>query len=273
MDNDFSFDPEFLGIPGFEKPELPYEERIVKADEFRKEIAFHEASHFVFHVLGLAHVTGFTSIKFAICCAHKVNQEDLFNVVQGFAPDIPHSQTFGNDEIEAPGYLKFFNEDRKRLVASLFSTIAGYSSYAVFIQKRKFYIFSSVEKVGQKQFKIKYYDLKNAKSSDTSDFNKLFRKFHFYYFSEAQLEKLGYDKYNLRDSKIKALTVLTEKVQHLMRQRDVNDSVRTVKNKLLKTECQKIEGYRLNKLVKKVEKMTKKIDINAILEALKDKLG
>lgn len=272
MDSDFSFDLESLGIPGFEKPELPYEERIVKVNEFRKEIAFHEASHFVFHVLGLVHVTGFTPINFAICCAHKVNQEELFNVVQGFAPDVPHSQTFGNDEIEPSGYLKFFNEDRKRLVASLFSSIAGYSSYPVFMQKRKFYIFSSVHKVGRKRLKIKYYALQNAKSSDTSDFNKLFRKLHFYYFSEAQLEKVGFEKYNIWDRKIKALTVLTENVQQLMRQRAVNDSIRMVKNELLKTECQKIEGYRLNKLVSKVKIMTKKTNIIDALEALKEKL-
>jgi hypothetical protein len=225
----------------------------------------------VFSVLGLAHVTGFTPIKFAICCAHKVNQEKLFNVVQGFTPDVPHSQTFGNEEHEPPGYLQFFNEDRKRLVASLFSTIAGYSSYPIFMQKSKFYI-SCGEKVGKKLVKIKYYNLENAKFSETPDFNKLFRKLHFYYFSEVQIEKFGYDRYNLWDRKIKALTVLTENVQQLMRQRAVHDSIRMVKNELLKTECQGIRGRRLDKLAKKVQVMTKKIDITAVLEALKEVL-
>jgi hypothetical protein len=269
MEDDFSLDFQSLGISNFEKPILTYEERTVKANQLRNEIAFHEASHFVFKVLGLAHVNEFTPINFAICCPNKVNQEG-FNVVQGFAPRIPISETYGNLESEPKGLINFFNSDRKRLVASLFSKIAGYSSYQVFIKNSNFYISSKVEKTGKKCYKIKYYNLENATVSNTDDFNNIFRKLDNYYFKDPQINYI--ENQYLKDKKNETVKVLTDSVQQLMRQKAINDSIRMVKNQLLKTECQKIEGYRLAILVKKVKMMIKKIDITDILVNLKDEI-
>lgn len=203
------------------KPDL----RTVCINKFKDEIAFHEASHFVFIILALNHfATGtFSLIDFLTCCTEKIKVKG-HNLVSGFAPanitkDKMQDGTKWNDEPE--GYLEFYNEDRRRLAASMLVDIAGYSSYQVFIQNSEYYIFSE-PKLDYPQIgscTINYYDKYNTLKSEAGDFVKIDRRLGIYYWDCLQSGK----------SKVEAITNFTNAAQSLMKKQSINDSIRFVK--------------------------------------------
>lgn len=251
---------------GWRRP-IPPDERVVRIKKFKDEIAFHEASHFVFSVLFLRYFPPgvFSPINFITCCAKKVNEQGHHNVVNGFAPmNIPEYKLWAEEGKEPSGFIEFYNSDRRRLAAIILVFIAGYSSYQVFVKYKEHYIFSNVKfNVPQTGVcTITYLDKYNAIGSDADDFVKIDRKLRTYYLDSLRSGK----------SKVDAISNFTEAAQALMRQKAINDSIRMVKKILLKHECNKIEGWELDCLVQMVSKFTNKIELNDILDRLKDKI-
>ena len=101
-------------------------------------------------------------------------------------------------------------------------------------------------------FKFNYYRKEYAFLSRTSDFIKLRKKLKVYYILEG-------------DQALNATIKLIEKVQELMNIQAVNDSIRYVKNKLLKNECNKIEGAELEKLIIEVKRTTQRVLFENVL--------
>lgn len=258
---------EFVGIPHQRRP-LPPDPRTVRIKKFKDEVAFHEASHFVFSVLFLNYFPPgtFSPISSITCCAEKVGEKGYPNVVSGFSPvNIPVFKLSTKVEgEEPPGFIEFYNRDRRRLAAMILVFIAGYSSYQVFVRDKEHYIFSSVKFNAPKtgSCTIAYLDKYNAIGSDADDFVKIDRKLRTYYLDSLRSGK----------SKVDAISNFTQAAQDLMRQKSVNDSIRMVKKVLLKHECSKIEGWELDRLVRMVSGFTNKIELDGILEALKDKI-
>ena len=242
--------------------ERPYLDRTKEIKDLISELAFHEASHFVFDCMAQKYVDGFAPINFIISCAEKLNEEK-YNVVNGFAPDIPKHKTYvkSHDE-EAKGYLEFYNKDRKRLAAKLLSVVAGYSSYQIFIENDKYYIGANIEdKKIEKEglYKFNYHSMKNSINSGTSDFNFIRKKLRIYYSLTG-------------NNAVKAVEILTNKVQGLMKIQAVNDCIRYVKNQLIQNECEKIEGLSLIKLIREIKRITNKIEFDLVLDELKEKI-
>ncbi len=242
--------------------EKPYLERTKKITDLKSELAFHEASHFVFDCIAQKYVKGFVPINFIVSCAEKLNEEN-YNVVNGFAPDIPMHKTYvKSQDDEAEGYLEFYNADRKRLAAKLLSVIAGYSSYQIFIENDKYYIGANIvdEKIEKgESYKFNYHSVKNSLNSETSDFNFIRKKLRIYYSLTG-------------NNAIDAVKRLTNKVQELMKIQAINDCIRYVKNQLLRNECEKIEGLTLTNLNWEIKRLTNKIEYDLVLDELKNKI-
>lgn len=244
-------------------------ERQFNTNEIKIELAFHEASHFVFDCLVLKWFNGFLPIKHMVTCLEKLF-EDGFNVVRGVSPDVPERDTYVRSSRDEPrGYLNFYNEDKNRLVAKLLILIAGHTSFQVFLKAKvdifhKEYYLNVFEnpnsnKVGD-QIKAKSFFLGSALDSDISDFNKINKKLRIYF----QLNK--------RSEKDDALIKLEKAAQVLMECQAVNDSIRFIKNQLLKNECQKIEGRQLFLLVREVQRLTNKVVFDEVLNNLRHEL-
>lgn len=246
MDSDVSFDPEFLGIPGFEKSELPYKERIVKVNEFRNELAIHEASHFVFHQLLSKNLTDSYFIGHAVICTDNIKLNEV-----NFKPS-PYYKKYG--------IHLYFIDDRRRLVVHLLNLIAGYSSHQEFISSEKFYIFSEVSHPENGTLKVKYCSLENHRFCCTDDFGRINELLRDYYSNPDYVER------------IKILKRLTSLAQSIMRNEQVNKCIHLVKDALLKSECKKIEGDELETLKKSVNELISDLDFTGILEELKDEI-
>ncbi len=267
-DEGLEFINDFMEVNTGQRRPIPPDVRIVRIKKFKDEIAFHEASHFVLSVLFLNYFPSgtFSPISSITCCAEKVGEKGYPNVVSGFSPvNIPDNKLNTRYEgEEPPGFIEFYNNDRKRLAAIILVFIAGYSSYQVFVQNKEHYIFSNVKfNDPQTGFcAITYFDKYNTIESNAGDFVKIDLKLRTYYSNCLRSGK----------SKADAISSFTKAAQGLMRQKPVNDSIRMVKKVLLKHECNKIEGRELDDLVQMVSKFTNKMELNGILEALKDKI-
>jgi hypothetical protein len=233
-----------------------YRERDVIIKSLKNELAFHEASHLVFACMALKCLNGFIPMQHIISCAENAHEKG-FNEARGLAPDLPENSTYSIGNREPKSYIIFYNEDRKRLVAKLLSTIAGYSSYQVFMKfmdKEEYFIGCIENKPLSDNFQsIKYYRKEYALSSGATDFEGILVKFETYY-------SLDYDK------SAEAIVKLIAIVQELMNIPAINHSIRFVKNRLLKSPCTKIEGQHLTLMVKEVKRLTNKIPFESVLE-------
>jgi hypothetical protein len=232
-----------------------YKERDVIIKSLKNELAFHEASHLVFACMALKCLNGFIPMQHIISCAEKVHEKG-FNVASGLAPSVPNSTCpIGGGEPKS--YITFYNEDRKRLVAKILSTVAGFSSYQVFMKfmdKEEYFIGCIQDKPLLNNFQsIKYYRKEYALPSGATDFKGILVKLETYY-------SLDYDK------SAEAIVKLIAIVQELMNIPAINHSIRFVKNRLLKSPCTKIEGQHLTLMVKEVKRLTNKIPFESILE-------
>ena len=238
--------------------EIYSKKKQVTFSQFRNEIAFHEASHFVFNVITLKHFNKQLVINYAICCPERINEE---KIIDGKVEDYNVVNVKASKSEDWYGFHDYFRKDRRKLVASLLVAIAGYSSYQLFVENSEFYIFSEVEfdTPNKGCCTIKYCSLTGYRYCRTCDFGMIQERLESYY------------RYDYSD-RMKAIEILTNVVQDLMRRPEVKASIELVKEKLLKNECQKIQGTELNILVEKVEKLTTQIQIDDILERLKDKI-
>ena len=233
--------------------------------DFELELAYHEASHFVFSCLILKNLVGFTPLNFVIICPQKYF-EGGFNKINGVMPaGVPERLTYvGSNMEEAVGFKEFYNSNRNRLIAKLLSTVAGHASYQVFIKNEKFYIHCPIQieknqPIGD-SINVDGYQEQFALNSDRSDFIYLKRKLlNYFSFKGDQLAQ--------------ATSVIISSAQELMKMQSVKVTIGFIKNQLLQSPCKRIEGEQVRDLVREVKRMTNKVPFIKILEELKMELN
>jgi hypothetical protein len=227
------------------------EKSIIKSltkKQLKVELAFHEASHFVFICLLSKYVNGFSEINHIISCVDKIHG---FNHVNSFTPKLSVS-VFRDEKEFLICEKEFFKKDKKRLVVCLMICIAGYCSYQVFIEDNQYFI-GFIQ--NENTLDIQYYRIENAFDSNTEDFKFIKNKLRIYYEIENQ-------------EACTTVVKLLQNVKNTMKIPSVKNSIRFVKNILLKNQCKKIEGKELEKIEKKVKLFTNKIDLKGLLEGL-----
>ena len=238
-------DYEFLEIN--KQEEKHSDTRFVSIQEFRNELAIHEASHFVFHQLLSKNLTENYQIGYVVICAENLTE---LNKVNFKRPE--YYETYGDHS--------YFIKDRRRLVAHLLNLIAGYSSYQEFISRKEFYIFSQINNQNNDNLEIKYYSLEYSSYSGATDFRVI-----------NELLKTYYPNLNYRNQ-IEILARLTCIAQTIMGKGPVKKSIHLVKDALLKNQCNKIEGDELETLKESVNELISDLDFTGILEELKDEI-
>lgn len=255
------FDLIFLGLVPEPVKEPIYEERTFSLDQLGEELAFHEASHFVFELL-IAKISSRTEVEHIIACAEKFNLEG-FNRVSGGMPKL-EKLSARREEGALPLELIEHYKDIRNLALQLLVKIAGYSSFQVFIKNKKYYINPSAELIDPAKhlYKAKYYNQDNSITSDTDDFANINKKLEIYFRDQGKKEDSDIKR-------IKAIRILTNAAQKLMKMQAVFCSIKMVKKALLKNECQKIEGNELKILKDEVSRQINKIPIGCVLEVIK----
>ena len=235
----------------YEEPYRPRTEELT-AEVLLNEIAFHEASHFVFQAL----ITNCT---------------DDFSIPSGIETiisndGIPQGQVIGfNCRIFEDGLpntveqlyselCEFYAANKHSAVLELFSLMSGYSSYQVFVEPGKpdFIALPKHEIVdGQPPIlKSSYYDLEHAPPS-RGGIKDLFRIRHL-------LRCLSKG-----DDYLEIVKRLTDDIIELMNIQCVNDSIRFVRNQLLEKKNKgRIENEKLINMWNKVKRLTGNVSLS-----------
>ncbi len=244
-----------------EENKTGFVERVKSISEVKTELAYHEASHFVFSCLGLKHVSEFTPISFIMTCLEDENS----NIVNGFGPniDMPKYSKKRNEKPEE--YYNFYKNDRRRIVAKILSSLAGYASFKVFISEDDYFIsMNTGVRINSYHRKLTYYCLRSA-------------LFEYEQISDLEnvKEKLADFYSHMNDKNIIFTTIveLINIVQELMQKNQgVNDCIRFVKNELLKNPCSKIEEKQLNHMICEVNRLTNQLDYMQTLNDLREQI-
>ncbi|PHN04369.1 hypothetical protein [Flavilitoribacter nigricans] len=240
--------------------EEPYKPRKVELTEgeLLNEIAFHEASHLVFQALICKHTDDFT----------RPRGIETYTNDEG----IPSGQVIGFDsKIFNGGFpstakklyddlCQFYASNRLSAIYDLFSLMAGYCSYPIFVSPGESDFIPVAEHDTKEgvQLKAKYYNLENAPPSQFA-VKDLYRVKHL-------LRCIGQE-----ENYLSILKSVANDIMELMKRKSVNDSIRFVRNQLLKKETGgKIEGDKLEEIWEKINDLTNKVDL---LEIIKKNYG
>jgi hypothetical protein len=251
-------------MDGIYDPPTTNQYREVTFDALRRELAIHEASHFVFNSMLIKTVPGFTVIDTMVMCleAAFLNEKDktdhINNRVQGMIPDVSEAKTYRRSysRDDPSAYVEFFESDRTRLSSVLLGKAAGYASYKVFIDTapNEFYIGGEATKIdGKNEARVQYWRIENGIATD--DFNYIHNKLRQYY---------GLNPSERNEACIK----IVKECQQLMMVQAVNDSIRFVARKLLNHECVRIDCLPLLRIIREVQRMTNKVQLQPILGRL-----
>ncbi|NUQ23086.1 MAG: hypothetical protein HUU34_03975 [Saprospiraceae bacterium] len=237
-------DCDSMKIGGIEVPNPPITKSI-NHEGMEKELAFHEAGHFVFSCMMTKYLPVFTPIDYAITCSEITDlNNDERNVVHGNAPI-----GLTDDDLKNPGKLrKFYIDDNKRIIVKVFTSFAGVATYPEFIE--------SVDRfVGIPNGNgdaLTYYDFKTAYSLRFADFNNI-KRWIKYINIPSYKETIFVCK-------------LLEGTRRMMKIQAVRDSIIYIHRRLLKNKCNRVEGIELAKLIVEVQRLTNKVPYMAIVK-------
>lgn len=209
-------------------------------EEILNELAFHEASHFVFNCMVYRLGLDFLAPRGIEICSEKHNGR-----VFGFSPNLTES------ELQRESILKdWYTGNINRLIGRMLGTIAGYTSYQIFIEDSPYF----VAVVDDNQREVKYFKLLTAPVRPyNSDFTR-FREYIEYIHTGYEFEGIKEFFYN--------------EAKKLMQIQAVNDSIRFIRNYLVERDCQFVEGKELARLRREVIRLTNKIPILEVLEKI-----
>ena len=237
------------GIDPYQKPHKLPTAKITIA-----ELAFHEASHFVFDCMLLKMDLDFTPLESIIVSTTDPDK----NGVNGVTPNLPE------ERMHDFWLKKFYIEEENmiRLTGNILCTIAGYCSYKKYIGN-----FESQDFIGQFEEGsnlMKYYNLENVPTFENNTEVKPIKDFVIIKHKLLSLANESY--YNKRANFIKACTNFINEALQLMNIKSVNYSIRFIKNQLIKNKNKEINGQELAILVKEVQRFTNKVPFPKVVK-------
>lgn len=206
-----------------------------------KQLAYHEASHFVFCILAERLKIGFKPVlSIEIHPENKIEENAAPNgLVYGFG------SPYGDETPQAKEKTKkWYLENSKRYFSSIFQTIAGHTSYQVFIEDVEHFI--GIPDYLNYVNTVPFYRL-DCLPND-SDLEKI-------------QEKLEWKGITTVEEKVRVLILLRNEVKQVEEVPIVNQSIRFVANRLIKAKGRKIERKELASIRDKVNVMTKRASI------------
>lgn len=211
---------------------------------FLNELAFHEASHFVFDILGKRLSLGFSPIE-----AIKISPTDpKGNYVRGFHSPFPETDAMSGIN-RKKWYFENESQKHNRLFTKALSLIAGYTSYQIFVEDTPHFINPKIEEGGNSF--PNYHRIDCLPDPPPSDFQLL-------------SEMLGW----IGQNSTKKVLEIQNVVKKIMHHPSVANAIRFVKNYLLKNIGREISGTELNYLKRGVERQIQKISLEKYLDLI-----
>ncbi|WMX16581.1 hypothetical protein [Aureispira sp. CCB-E] len=224
----------------YEEPIMEEEEtsisRVEKEIDYKNfliELAYHEASHFVFDQLILKMNLGFTPV-----CSMFVHADKENKILEGKVSLLERTNN------KSP--YAFYKQNPMRLYAFLLVTLAGYTSRLVFIDNDPFFI-SKTDLKNYTDGKLFYYSL-DILPRDVDDV----RKTQDYIREFLKIQ---------RNQQKEMITSLVADIELLMEKPAMNLAIRYVKNILIENNGTEIIGQELESVRWKTDILLSKISL------------
>lgn len=220
----------------------PYDEELLL-----KEIAIHEASHFVFDILAEKANIGFKRVASIEVMPASVNDGKIkfpTGLTHGFGCPLAQKPFPSQKEVDN-WYVS--DKSRKRIFFRLFGLLSGFTSYKTFFQNTDYFIGYADANLNQSQ--IPFFKLDTLNFNFISDFDK----------AQKQLVLLGITAKSKQRAFMQKL--ITE-IKLVMDKKQISASIQFVADNLLEAKGKKIQGRELEKIRNKVNRMTKGISID-----------
>lgn len=253
MDNDFlTIFYESEGIPP-QPRKLPLD---LKA--FTKEIAFHEASHFV-----MGRLINKLNIGFREATSITIDSRGKKSgVVTGFGGSYDMDTPYWTESNKAR-FEAFYSEDVRRIWAESLNLIAGYASYKLFISDQEDFISyletsESTEVVMHTLSTVPHhfrYTPGNKEPVGVNDFAKI-------------RDRLSFIEIVDKEERVEVYNSLLEVACKIMKIRAVEYAIRYIKNRLIAYDGKIIEGDYFKHITEVVERGISKVDISSFVEYL-----
>lgn len=176
---------EYIPFFGFDMPDyvVPFITREWnETEDIQKELAFHEAGHFVME--RLLQKSGLNEIPFGDINYMYIDSDNKQGAVNGFLSlDNLEGNVWTNENYER--FKRRFQENPRYTYATLFSLISGYATYKKFIDDNKYFIgferegesrLYRIDTVPHSVVKTQY----NRYVNDVSDFAKIKERLNFF---------------------------------------------------------------------------------------------
>lgn len=239
----------------FDEPrEVFFKTKLINEKDFAKELAFHEASHFVIQRLLHPFDLGFLESDNLW-----INTKERRGNVHGFM-----IQDFNHTVWTEPVYRKFrkfFNTDYRRYKGYCLELIAGYASYKIFIEDSDFFI--SFGDFINNRNELKMYKLETVPHSirRTENDRKLFGVSDFAKIKEQiSFQGIGNEK-----ERLELYHQFLSDITDIMNINAVELAIRYVKNRLLRMDGKIIEGEYFNHIKYFVDDLVKRVCIEEYL--------
>lgn len=239
----------------FDKPkEISYQIKEIDEGSFSKELAFHEASHFVFQRLLHRYNLGFSEPVHMM-----IDTVNRNGVVNGFMIEGFNHQFWTDTVLEE--FRNFYTQDIRRLKAHCLELMAGYTSYKVFINDSEFFIHDGTVDLNPnklRMFKLEtvYHSFSITRNNRSivgvSDFGKM-------------KEQASFIGINNKPELIIFYNNLIAEVKMIMNEEAVELAIRYVKNKLLRMDGKIIKGQYFDRIKSFVDNLTKNVNIETYL--------
>lgn len=229
-----------------EPEEIHKIEKELNSKEFVKEVALHEASHYVLGRLIVRLGLGFQEVNQINFCI-SLEQEKLEANVGVFWPKLPEVVIISKNEEKIKAY---YVENTHRVFAEIFSLLAGYASYLVFIEDSEYFV-SEIDLLNNKS-KIWYVDLDWAFTSSLFDFDK----------ARKQLNYLGCTSAEDQKEKMK---LCINYLRQILSKKAVYQSIGYVKNQIFRYQCKPSTEWPLEQIKQTVDEYTKNFHLKSWL--------
>lgn len=230
----------------------------VSIEDFLNEVAYHEASHFVFQQLIVKDYTEFIEPSRINVCVKE--EEPFIGQVDDFLPDVfPKGIVIDNKIIgkHFGDITQFYDNSPQKVYLYCLQCLAGYYSYKFFFTKEENFIgipkhkdSSSLEKV----IRIDYYPLEDAPMLPTTqpysqDHNSIFFKRLF----NIQIFKV--------EHKFRYINEVNNDLDKAMNLPSIKEAIIYVKNQIVKYNGVPIEGAVLDTLKDEVKRIIEPVKV------------
>lgn len=232
----------------FETETTRIEPQTIDDKKIVHEIAFHEAGHLVFDILGLRLGLGFAEVF-----GYEMDAQNRHGQVIGFYHGAEKRATRDGRKAWIPTDIRhWYREDKRRVATKILTLMAGYATYRNYLASNEDEKEAFITVLTDDRSKLYYYTIDNRTIPQVG-------KGNMHDFERIQL-LMGYLSIETWDYRLECERVVLEELDLLMQNPRITNAIKFAKNRLKNSRGSRISGKKFRAIVKFINHQVKRVD-------------